>query len=305
MMREDRTRTPAQAALASRWRPLTVRDAVASASRLLRERDIDSPLLDARLIVAHCLGVDPADIYRKPDLPLDPRQERLVSSLIERRASGIPTAYVTGTREFWSLPFAVDERVLIPRPETEILVEESLTAARDLPDPLTVIELGTGSGAVSVALSVELLHARIVSTDISEDALSVARMNIARHGLADRITLRHGDLFSAVGSESRFDLVVSNPPYLTDREMHTLSPDVRSEPALALNGGRDGLSVIGRMLTDAAAHMTTGAFFLLEIGAGQEDAVRRLIVSTGGLSYIRTRTDYAGHPRVVIAQRTH
>jgi release factor glutamine methyltransferase len=284
---------------------LTIRDVVTRASDLLREKGIDSHLLDARLIVAHSLGLDPVDIYRKPDLPVDPEHESALLSLVLRRASGLPTAYIIGTKEFWSLLFFVDERVLVPRPETEILVEESLAAARIFAEPVKILEIGTGSAAVSVALGMELAHARIVSTDVSREALEVARMNVMAHGLAERIAFMYGDLYCAVDSDDRFDLIVSNPPYLTDEEMRGLSPEVASEPDRALRGGKDGLSVIDPMIAGAVDHLNAGGYLIFEIGAGQVGAVRRLIEGTQGLSFIRTKNDYAGHPRVVIAQRIH
>jgi release factor glutamine methyltransferase len=283
---------------------LTLRDAVSQSSQILREKGIESYRLDARLIVAYSLGLDPIDIYRKPDMVIDPGRETAMLSLISRRASGVPTAYVIGTKEFWSLSITVDERVLIPRPETELLVDESLVASRLFAEHIAILELGTGSAAVSIALAVELTGARIVSTDVSEEALAVARINVSAHRLADRISLRHGDLFYAVGPDDRFDLIVSNPPYLTDEEMNSLSPEVRSEPARALRAGKDGLSIIRPMIADAVAYLNPDGFLIFEIGAGQESEVQQLIARTKGLSFIRTRTDYAGHPRVVIVQRT-
>ena len=286
------------------FRRLTLRAAVARASDYLDERGIDSSSLDARIIAAHILGLDPIDIYRKPDLLIDTGQETALWSLIESRASGVPTAYITGTKEFWSLPITVDKRVLIPRPDTEILVEESLSAARLFPEKVTILEIGTGSGAVSIALAVELGDARVVSTDISRSALAVARMNVLAHGLGGRIALKHGDLFAAVQSGVRFNLIVSNPPYLTDEEMNSLSPEVRSEPARALSAGVDGLAVISRIIAGSPDRLTPGGFLIVEIGVGHEDPVRELIARTDGLSFVRTRKDFAGHPRVITAQRT-
>ncbi len=305
MITADRIQTTPDTPRTSSAPSFTLRDAVTRASHILREKGIDSYRLDAQLIVAHCLGLDPIDIYRKPDLAIDPGRESALLSLISRRASGVPTAYIVGTKEFWSLSISVDERVLIPRPETELLVEESLAASRLFPEHLSILELGTGSAAVSIALGVELTGARIVSTDVSEEALNVARVNVLTHRLADRISLRHGDLFSAVDRDDRFDLIVSNPPYLTDEEMDGLSPEVRSEPGRALRAGKDGLSIIRPIIAGAVAHLNPGGFLIFEIGAGQASGVQQLIERTKGLSFIRTRNDYAGHPRVVIAQRTN
>jgi release factor glutamine methyltransferase len=283
----------------------TLRNLIVQMSEFLKESGVESHHLDARLIVAHVLGLGPTDIYRRPDLLIDAEHGSAVVSLIGRRASGIPTAYIIGKKEFWSLSLTVDERVLIPRPETECLVEESLAAARRLPEDRPVLELGTGSGAVSIAIGMELAGARIVSTDISPEALSVAETNVSVHGLRDRIVLKRGDLFDAVNPDDRFDLIVSNPPYLTDEEMGGLPPEVRSEPYGALRGGVDGLAVIERIVGAAPDYLNAGGFLIFEIGARQHNAVRQLVEKTDGLSFSHTRSDYAGHPRVIIAQRTN
>lgn len=285
-------------------RRLTLRNLVARMSQLLKENGIESHDLDAQLIVTHAMGLEAIDIYRKPDLPTDTQHESAVLSLIQRRASGVPTAYIIGIKEFWSLSLTVDERVLIPRPETEILVEESLAAARSLPRDMKILELGTGSGAISIALGMELVHTRIVSTDISPQALSVAETNVFIHGLQDRIVFRRGDLFNALRTDDQFDLIVSNPPYLTDEEMNGVPREVMAEPKEALRGGKDGLAVIKRMVGAAPDYLKVGGFLIFEIGAGQEDAAIQLIENTNGLSFSHTRRDYAGQPRVVITQRT-
>jgi release factor glutamine methyltransferase len=283
-------------------RPPTLQDLVSRISRFLAERGVDTHHLDARLIVAHVVGIDPVDIYRNPDRILEKRHVSAALSLMRRRARGVPAAYLFGAKEFWSLSLFVDERVLIPRPETEVLVEESVTAARAPGREIRILDLGTGSGAVSIALAVELAGARIVSTDISPGALAVAGVNVRAHGLRDRITLVQGDLFGAVGTHERFDLIVSNPPYLTDEEMMTIPPGVRAEPDRALRGGAQGLSVIERMVSAAPGHLNAGGFLIFEIGAGQYEAAGRLIESTEGLSFSHMRRDYAGNPRVIIAR---
>ncbi len=282
----------------------SLRDFTTQMSKLLKESGVESHVLDAQLIVTHVLGLDRLDIYRNPDLPVTPPQEAAIRSLIGRRASGLPTAYIISTKEFWSLPVSVDERVLIPRPETELLVEEAVTAARALPPAIGILEIGTGSGAVTVALGMELAAARIVSTDISEDALEVAAANISIHGLTHRVILKQGDLYGAVGPDERFALIVSNPPYLTDEEMEGLSTEVRAEPRGALSGGPDGLSVIERLVSGAPNHLDIGGFLIFEIGSGQGEAARRLIDDTDGLASSHIKKDYAGHPRVVVARST-
>ncbi|MBN2225389.1 MAG: peptide chain release factor N(5)-glutamine methyltransferase [Deltaproteobacteria bacterium] len=286
------------------YRLPTLRNLISRVSQFLSLNGIQSHHLDARLIVTHALGLDPIDIYRKPNLPIDGKSESAVLSLMVRRASGVPTAYIIGIKEFWSLSITVDERVLIPRPETEILVEESLAAARSFTGDMTILELGTGSGAVSIALAMELVAARIVSTDISPSALSAAEANISIHGLQDRILFKRGDLFEAIEPDDRFDLIVSNPPYLTDEEMKCLPPEVGAEPEEALRGGENGLAVIERIVAAAPDYLTAGGFLIFEIGAGQQDAARKLIERTTGLSLPHTRRDYAGRPRVIITKRT-
>jgi release factor glutamine methyltransferase len=301
MMHAAETRVPRRAGRDGSPQRITLRDLTSRMSKLLHESGIDSAALDARLLATHSLGLDRLDIYRNPGLPVTPDQEDAVRSLVDQRASGTPTAYLTGTKEFWSLSLSVDKRVLIPRPETELLVEEALAVARTMPRDMPIIDIGTGSGAVSLALAVELPGASIVSTDISADALDVAAVNVSAHGLTDRITIRRGDLFDAVGRDDRFSLIVSNPPYVTDEEMDRLSPEVRSEPDAALRGGRAGLSVIERLVRGAPAHLQDGGGLVIEIGSEQKEAVRRLIDETEGLVFHRMRRDYAGHPRIVTA----
>jgi release factor glutamine methyltransferase len=282
-----------------------VTDVVAHVSLSLKMSGIASHLLDAQLITACALGLTKSDLYLHPDHPVDPQQVSKIAALAERRAAGTPIAYITGNKEFWSLDLCVDERVLIPRPETELLVQETLLAAGHLTGKHPrMLEIGTGSGAVSLAVLLELSDLEIVVTDISADALSVAAKNFELYGVAGRIEARHGDLYGAVGPGELFDLIVSNPPYLTTQELKQASPDVRSEPPAALLGGDDGLDLVARLITGAPGSLAPEGRLVLEIGATQAEAVRDTIERTPGLIFSHIARDLAGNPRVAVAKRS-
>ncbi|HEY5999241.1 MAG TPA: peptide chain release factor N(5)-glutamine methyltransferase, partial [bacterium] len=222
--------------------------------------------------------------------------------LLRERSGRAPLAYVTGEREFWSLRLAVDARVLVPRPETETLVEAALArvggAAR-------IADLGTGSGAVAIALAVELPLARLWAVDRSAAALEVARGNAATHGVAGRISFLAGDLCGPLASlAGTLDAVVSNPPYVPTAQIESLQPEVRDhEPRLALDGGPDGLAVIGRIVAQAPPLLRPGGLLLLEVGAGQAPAAAALLAGGGAFETIERLPDLAGIERVVAARR--
>jgi release factor glutamine methyltransferase len=245
---------------------------------------------DAEVLLAHVLGVGTAALHAHPERPLAPAQAERFAALAARRREGEPVAYLTGRRGFRWLELEVDARVLIPRPETEHLVE----AALGLPAAARVADVGTGSGAVALALATERPDLRVVGADVSPGALAVARANAARLGA--EVTWLLGDLLAAV--PGRLDAVVANPPYVPDGE--ELPRDVAAfEPALALRAGPDGLDVIRRLVPAAAAR---APFLALEVGAGQAPAVTALCRGAGFASVEVTR-DLAGHERVVVARR--
>jgi release factor glutamine methyltransferase len=221
--------------------------------------------------------------------------------LIKRRVDGWPVAYLTGEKEFYLLKFEVSPAVLIPRPETETLVLEADRLLKPLSKP-TVLDLGVGSGCISVSIAHQKKDARITSVDISPDALDIARRNAERHGVAERIAFVQGDLFDPVPPIA-FDLVVSNPPYVTPAELAALAPDVREhEPRLALDGGPDGLAFYRRIAAGVGKTLKPGGWVLVEIGATQEEAVRSLFAERAELEIGKTLKDAHGLPRVVCAR---
>ncbi len=278
--------------------PGTVGAALAGAVARLRAAGVAEPDADAQVLAAAALGTSRTGLFAvsRDAMPAD-ATERL-EALLARRERREPVAYVLGEREFWSLPLAVDRRVLIPRPETELLVE---TACRLAPSARAVLDCATGSGAVALALARELPRARILASDRARDALAVARANRARH--ASGVTLVAADLLSAFGPGA-FDLVVSNPPYVRDGALATLAPEVRDfEPRHALAGGPDGLDALRALVAGGARVLAPGGWLLVEIGADQAGAVVGFIEDAGSYTGTLVEHDYAGLPRVVGARR--
>ena len=216
---------------------------------------------------------------------------------------GWPVAYLVGFREFHMLPFEVSPAVLIPRPDTETLVSEAVRLLKPLAAP-TVLDLGTGSGCIAVSVAHQKKDARVTAADVSPDALDVARRNAERNGVAGRVDFVQGDLFAPIPAGAAFDLVVSNPPYVTPAELAALAPDVRDhEPRLALDGGPDGLAFYRRIAAGVGAFLKPGGSVLVEIGATQDGAVRALFDGRAELQLGKTLRDATGLPRVVCAKR--
>jgi release factor glutamine methyltransferase len=268
-----------------------IREALDSALIALGAAGVETPRLDAEVLLAHALGVDRAALILRRDEPVEGAAVRAFQDAVRRRSVGRePVAYITGTKGFRHLDLDVDPRVLIPRPETETLVE----AALGFPRGARVADVGTGSGAIALALKDERPDLDVVASDISEEALAVARANAARLGLD--VSFVHGDLLHGVGA---VDAVVSNPPYV--EEGASLQPEItRHEPALALFAGLDGLAVVRRLVTQVAARDV--GLLALEIGEGQAEAVEEL-ASAAGFARTERRADLAGIDRVVVAWR--
>jgi release factor glutamine methyltransferase len=259
---------------------------------------LDSPRLTAELLLAHVLHTSRVRLYTDLDRPLEAGELAAYRGLIARRAAGEPTSYLTGTREFYGRTFAVDPRVLVPRPETELLVEAVLQAVpRDA--EIRVLDLCTGSGCVGITLALERPRARVLATDASPGAVEVARANAAALGPADRFEARLGDLLAPVEGEPPFDVVVANPPYVPTGELPTLSPEVRREPPLALDGGADGLDVVRRIAEEAPRRLVPGGLLALEIGDGQGPAVHSLL-EAAGYGSVRIERDLARHDRLAL-----
>jgi len=262
---------------------------------------LESPRLDAELLLSHVLGCTRIQLYTNYDADVGDADRRRFRELVLRRSNYEPVAYLVGTREFYGLSFAVGPHVLIPRPETEHLVDAAVAFLKDREAP-TFADVGTGSGCIAIALASEVSQTTGVATDASKEALALAKSNAERHGLADRIAFDESDLLANVNAPA-FDLIVSNPPYVAASEWETMAPDVRNwEPKLALDGGDDGLQVYRRLIPAAASKLKLGGRILLEIGSSQESDVLN-IIAEASLNALPTVHDYSGHPRVVVAER--
>lgn len=266
-------------------RPRSVIDVLRLSTEYLAAHGSASPRLDAELLLAEALGLRRIDLYLRHDQPVREPELSAVRELVRRRAAGEPIAYITGTREFYNRSFDVGPAVLIPRPETETLVELALHPLRELAGgavdrsrPPVVADLGTGSGCIAVTLAAELPWLPVVAVDVSEPALEVARTNAVRHGVADRITLLHGDWAAPLSEPA--DVVVSNPPYVTPAELDTAAPNVREfEPRLALDGGDDGLSAYRALLESLSGRIGSGGRLLLEVDPHRAAGVGKLVVA--------------------------
>jgi release factor glutamine methyltransferase len=266
--------------------------------RFVRE-GLSSPRLDAEVLLAHALQTQRIRLYMDHDKPLRPEELGRVRELVRRRLGREPVAYLTGTREFWSKPVRVDRRVLVPRPETELLVEVAREILRSAASPL-IVDVGTGSGAILLALAGELPGARLIGIDVSPEALAVARENLRE--LAGRVELFAGDLLEPLPAGARPELIVSNPPYICSADLAGLAPEVRDwEPALALDGGPDGLDVVRRLVPQAAARLAPSGWLAVELGHDQAAAASELM-RAAGLEEIRIHKDLAGHDRVLAAR---
>ena len=263
-----------------------------------RGKEITSARLDAELLLSATLGMDRVALYVNFERPLDASELSSYREKVKRRAGREPIQYILAETEFWSLPFQVNPAVLIPRADTEVLVEEALQRINGC---ATVLDVGTGSGAVAVALAHEKPEIRVTALDCSEDALAVARGNARRNAVAERVFCLAGDLQSL--PPGPFDMIVSNPPYIPTRDWEQLMPEVRDhEPRLALDGGADGLEAYRRIAVQAVQVLSPGGWLLVEVGIGQAADVNALF-RAAGLEEVTQRDDYAGIPRVVMARK--
>lgn len=261
-----------------------------------RKRGFAEPRLEAEVLLTDVLGVKRIELYIEFDRPLIAEELTAYRNAIERRRTGEPAAYITGTREFWSLEFMVDGRVLVPRPETELLVEAALSRVKE---GARLLDLCTGSGCVAVALAKELEASHIDAVDISRGACQVARINAAKHEVDQRVRVLEGDLFDPVVEVGPYGMIVANPPYVADDELAELPREVQCEPTLALAAGPEGLDIIVRILKDAPNHLEPGGWLLLEVDPAQVP----LLLDQMGPKYFENRgivvRDLAGRERIV------
>lgn len=265
------------------------------------EKGVANPRLDAEVLLSHILGRDRLYLYVNFDQPLETAELAAFREAVKRRALRQPVAYITGYKEFMGRNFAVTPAVLIPRPETEILVETVMTRLGSVVAPI-LLDVGTGSGAIIVSLLAGCTAARGVGVDISAAALAVAKENAIRLGVYERLELRRGDLLAPAQGRI-FTAIVSNPPYIPDDELPDLAPEVRHEPRAALAGGGDGLDFYRRLVAGAAACLSPGGFMAFEVGVGQAPAVAALTTLATGLAVEGIVKDYAGIERVVVLER--
>lgn len=274
-------------------------------SQYFEQNAIPNPRLDAEVLLGHLLGKSRLQLYLDFEMPVFQENLTPFRELIKKRIARTPVSYLTNRKEFMSLEFYVDERVFIPRPETEQLVETILTAQIDTPQRL--LELGTGSGVIATILAVRQPEWDITATDLSEDALAVAKKNAETHACAAQIKFLSGDLFEPIkaidtNGETQFDWIVCNPPYIKKTEGDSLSPDVRDyEPEIALFAGDDGLVVIRRLVVEAPEYLAPNGKLILEIGDTQADAVRTLINAEPAYCQCELIKDYAEKERIVLA----
>ncbi len=270
------------------------------------KRDPDNPRLRAEVLLAEALGCERIELYTQFDTVPPADNLAIFRDWVKRHARGEPVAYIVGSKEFYSLRFQVDPHVLIPRPETEHVIIEALEAVKILDrSPVNIVDLGTGSGCIAITLAKHLPGSKIWGADISLDALNVARRNGQDHALGSDLQWLESDLFEGIPADLKFDLIVSNPPYIGTSEQGTVATSVIDfEPHVALFGGPDGLDIIERLSEAAVGRLTEGGFLIFEISPMVEPGCRAAIERAAGLQCLKVVNDYAGLPRVLVARQT-
>ena len=281
--------------------PTSRRNALLAVRSALELAGVEGAALDARVIVRHALGLAPLALATEPDRPVEEAEALAIRDLVARRLAGVPVARLLGVKEFWGLEFRLSPATLIPRPDTETLVEEALRHCPDRDAPLRLLDLGTGSGCIMAAILSERPRAWGLGIDRSEEAAATARLNAARIGLGPRAAFLVGDWARALG-DAAFDLVVSNPPYVEAGIIPSLAREVREhDPGLALDGGEDGLEAYRAIATALPGLLRPGGHALLEVGEGQASAVAELLADSG-LALHPPARDLEGRERVVVGR---
>jgi release factor glutamine methyltransferase len=282
---------------------MTIAEVLNEAVSVLGEAGSPTPRLDAEVLLAACLQIDRLHFYTHSEQSISMEAFEDYYGKIQRRSKGEPVSYLVGIKEFWSLPFQVSPCVLIPRPETEVLVEEVLNVILEpREEGWQVLEIGTGSGAIAVALTVERKDIQVTATDLSGEALAVAKENAERNGVHDRVQFRQGDFFAPVTGQ--YDAIVSNPPYISRRDFDLLPPGISDyEPTLALLAGSQGTEFHQELICQGASFLKRGGWLLMEMGDGQGEHIRGLFADHGGYEEADIRSDYGGMERVIKARR--
>jgi release factor glutamine methyltransferase len=294
-------------------RTWTIKEILNVTSQFLRDKQIESPRLCAEVLLSLQLRKTRVELYLSFDQPLRDSEVAQYRALVKRRLNREPLQYITGRQEFWSLEFTVNPSVLVPRPDTEILVEEALNLKKtnQLPegsgDQTRILDLGTGCGAIAVSLAKEMEGAALWATDISAEALAVARENAERHAVSGKITFCQGDLYQALEQPApAFDMIIANPPYIASDAFDTLPEEVRSyEPRIALDGHEKGMYFIERIIGDAENYLKPGGWLLMEMDPGQTEQALALTGATGFLCREERLMDYHKNYRMIKAQKKH
>jgi len=273
----------------------------------LADQGINTTRLDAELLLSHVLDRNRVWLITHFHDTLGEEALKVFEGLVLRRAQHEPLQHILGKQEFWGLDFKVTPNVLIPRPETELIIESALGIAKHLHGPITMIDLCTGSGCIAVCLSHELASARVLATDASPGALVIARENAARHNVSDRITFLHGDLFAPLEMldiREQIDIIVTNPPYIPSGDLSTLQPEVRDfEPEMALIAGPEGIEIATAIIRQAPAFLKQGGALIMEMGMGQANELSVVVNNTRAYSSIEIFKDLAGIERVIVAKK--
>jgi release factor glutamine methyltransferase len=286
----------------------TIHELLKVTSDYLTQKGIESPRLSAEILLAHQMNLSRVKLYLNFDKPLGEEEVAGYRNLVRRRLRREPLQYITGHQEFWSLDFRVGPQVLIPRPETEVLVEQVLRLLKEkkVPDTdhLKILDLGTGCGALAVSLALEIKSAAVWATDKSEEALDLARLNAEKHGVAERVVFKMGDLWQPFeAGDIRFDVIVSNPPYVDSLVFHALPCEVRDyEPRAALDGQEGGMFYIEKIILGSRDYLNPSAWVLIEMDPGQTPTALRLIEKSGLYAAWERVKDYSHRYRVVMAQ---
>jgi release factor glutamine methyltransferase len=282
---------------------MTVHDILNESTKSLEAVAIPSARLDAEVLLSFCLGCDRLEFYKNSDMTISETKLAAFRNLIARRIKWEPVAYITGRKEFWSFTVEVNSSVLIPRPDTEVIVEETINICGKIDSSeIKILDIGTGSGAIALALAKEISQAKVMATDISPAALNQAKKNACAMQMDNKIDFRHGNLFEPV--EGVFDIIVCNPPYISTKDYEELPAGVRDyEPAIALLAGKKGTEFYEKLIYQAIDHLEKNGWLLMEIGAKQEKTVREIIEESGFYDSVEMRRDYAGLPRVMRARR--
>lgn len=285
---------------------MTVSDLVNNGTEQLKEKRIFTPRLDCELILAYLMGEDRKFLYMHPGCIVEPGVKNRFYKLIEERTTGMPVQYITGHQEFMGLDFSVNRSVLIPRPDTEVLVETVIEWLRMYPEnskPVAV-DVGTGSGAIAVSLAYYCPHLQMIAIEVSQEAMEVARRNADKNGVGDRINFVEGDLLhplKGLGMHNNIDVIISNPPYIPSEAIKNLQKEVKLEPVTALDGGEDGLAFYRRLAAEAPLFLIEGGLLALEIGYNQVEDVTNIIDLKNNFSCVKVVKDLAQRDRVIIA----